>query len=123
MGGRNDYSCVPQILAQVRSPHLIAVVLSLDGAEPPDLSALDFKLIDTVLSEPRFAGTTLMLSFGRRPYLTMLLPQADEDLDYSRNLDYFTDAIMRMPNLYDERRIALLPHGLPLSAAVFPRDM
>ncbi|EKM48802.1 uncharacterized protein PHACADRAFT_214650 [Phanerochaete carnosa HHB-10118-sp] len=114
-----DRSWVLQMLAQICSPHLTAVVLNLYLGKLADLLALNFNLIDTVPSETRFARTMLTLSFTPLPYP---LPHGERGPD-DRILEYFTYAISKMQNLYDQRLIALLPHGLSPSAAVLPYDM
>ncbi|GJE99466.1 hypothetical protein PsYK624_157300 [Phanerochaete sordida] len=107
-----DYSWVPRMLSQVRSPHIHTVHLGLSVRKLPDLERLDFKHVDTILCGARFARAVVILSF---PPFVFRVSENPE------NVRFLSQAFAGLETVCSQGRIAAMVEGYPLSTALlFP---
>ncbi|GJE99464.1 hypothetical protein PsYK624_157280 [Phanerochaete sordida] len=104
-----DYSWVPRMLAQIRSPHMNTVHLGLSVRELPDLERIDLKHVSTILCGAHLAGAAIILSF---PPFVFRLPGNHQ------TAPFLAQVLAGLETVCSQGRVALVMEGNPLSTAM-----
>ncbi|EKM52986.1 uncharacterized protein PHACADRAFT_210742 [Phanerochaete carnosa HHB-10118-sp] len=104
-----DNHWVSRMLSQVRSSYVESVRFNLEPRSLADLRTLNFKLIDIILSQARFAKTTLTLSLATSTQRYRDWQGSQEGPIHDLDMDDFTSFIQNeMENLWAQGRIVLV---------------